>query len=144
MGQMSLSESFWKDQRVVVTGGAGFLGSYVTERLTSLGTSEVFVPRSRDFDLVRDEDVRRLYRESKPTLVIHLAAVVGGIGANQQNPGEFFYKNLLMGAQMMEQGRGAELQKVVAGGTGWSYPKATPGPLRRGDFWDGYPEETNR
>ena len=143
MGRMSLSESFWKDQRVVVTGGAGFLGSYVTERLTSLGTSEVFAPSSRDFDLVRDEDVRRLYRESKPTLVIHLAAVVGGIGANQQNPGEFFYKNLLMGAQMMEQGRVAELQKFVAVGTVCSYPKHTPVPFREEDFWNGYPEETN-
>jgi len=134
---------FWKAQRVVVTGGGGFLGSHVVERLRARGAVEVMAPRSREFDLVREGDVERLYREARPTLLIHLAAVVGGIGANQRHPGEFFYKNLLMGTHLMEHGRRAGLAKFVAAGTVCSYPKHTPVPFRESDFWSGYPEETN-
>ncbi len=140
---MARTESFWKTQRVVVTGGAGFLGSYVVERLRALGAADVFVPRSREYDLVEHAQVKRLYRDAKPTMVIHLAAVVGGIGANQKQPGEFFYKNLMMGAHMIEEGRLYGLQKFVAVGTVCSYPKHTPVPFREEDFWNGYPEETN-
>ncbi len=140
---MTSAGNFWKTQRVIVTGGAGFLGSYVVEGLRVRGAAEVFAPRSRDYDLVDHREVGRLYRDVKPTLVIHLAAVVGGIGANQRNPGEFFYKNLMMGAQMMEAGRLFGLQKFVAVGTVCSYPKHTPVPFKEEDFWDGYPEETN-
>lgn len=135
--------NFWSGHRVVVTGGAGFLGSYVVERLKTLGAGEVFVPRSREYDLVDPQQVKRLYRDTKPTVVIHLAAVVGGIGANQKHPGEFFYKNLMMGAQMMEEGRLFGLRKFVAVGTVCSYPKHTPVPFKEEDFWNGYPEETN-
>ena len=134
---------FWQAQRVVVTGGAGFLGSYVVERLRARGAVEVMVPRSREFDLVREADVERLYRETHPTLLIHLAAIVGGIGANQRHPAEFFYKNLMMGAYLMEQGRRSGVGKFVAVGTVCSYPKHTPVPFRESDFWNGYPEETN-
>jgi len=135
--------NFWKTQRVVVTGGAGFLGSYVVEGLRARGAAEVFVPRSRDYDLVDHLRVRRLYRDATPSLVIHLAAVVGGIGINQRKPGEFFYKNLIMGAHMLEEGRVFGIQKFVAVGTVCSYPKHTPVPFREEDFWNGYPEETN-
>lgn len=142
-GTVGTGDIFWKTHRVVVTGGAGFLGSYVVERLKTLGAGEVFVPRSREYDLVDPQQVKRLYRDTKPTVVIHLAAVVGGIGANQKHPGEFFYKNLMMGAQMMEEGRLFGLRKFVAVGTVCSYPKHTPVPFKEEDFWNGYPEETN-
>ena len=135
--------SFWPRHRVVVTGGAGFLGSYVARRLRETGAAEVFVPRSSDFDLVNGDAVRRLYRERRPTLVIHLAAVVGGIGANQHHPGRFFHDNLMMGVQLMEEGRKAAIEKFVAVGTVCSYPKHTPVPFRESEFWNGYPEETN-
>ena len=134
--------SFWSGKRVVVTGGAGFLGSYVVEGLRRRGC-EPFVPRSREFDLVQVEAVRRLYRDARPDLVIHLAAVVGGIGANQQNPGRFFHDNLMMGVQLIEEGRSLGLSKFVAIGTVCSYPKHTPVPFREDDLWNGYPEETN-
>ena len=140
---MASAGNFWKTQRVVVTGGAGFLGSYVVEGLRARAAAEVFVPRSRDYDLVDHREVRRLYRDAKPSLVIHLAASVGGIGINQRKPGEFFYKNLIMGAHMLEEGRLFGIQKFVAVGTVCSYPKHTPVPFREEDFWNGYPEETN-
>ena len=139
---VSSTERFWRSRRVLVTGGAGFLGSYVVERLRALGAA-VTVPRSREFDLVREEDVRRVYAETSPALVIHLAAVVGGIGANQRRPGDFFYQNLMMGAQLMEHARLAGVARFVGIGTVCSYPKHTPVPFREADFWNGYPEETN-
>jgi GDP-L-fucose synthase len=127
----------------MVTGGAGFFGSFVVDRLRREGAKEVFVPRRRDYDFVDPEAVRRAYRDGRPDLVIHLAATVGGIGANQRHPGEFFYKNLMMGAQMMEEGRRHGVEKFVAVGTVCSYPKHTPVPFSEDDLWNGYPEETN-
>jgi GDP-L-fucose synthase len=130
-------------QRVVVTGGAGFLGRFVVERLRAFPNMEVFVPRSSDFNLIEAADVRRLYSETQPDLVIHLAAVVGGIGANQKNPGKFFYENLMMGTQLIEQARVQAVKKFVALGTVCAYPKFTPTPFKEEDLWNGYPEETN-
>jgi GDP-L-fucose synthase len=135
--------SFWAGKRVVVTGGAGFLGSFVVELLHAKGCREVIVPRSRDYDLVEMEAVRRLYADSSPDILIHLAARVGGIGANQTNPGRFFYDNLMMGAQLIEVGRQRGLQKFVALGTICAYPKFAPIPFKEDDLWAGYPEETN-
>jgi GDP-L-fucose synthase len=133
----------WANERVVVTGGAGFLGSYVVEALRARGAREVFVPRSKDYDLVRMDRVRALYRDTQPTLVLHLAARVGGIGANRANPGRFFYDNLMMGVQLVEAGREVGLKKLVALGTICAYPKLCPVPFREEDLWNGYPEETN-
>src|SRR5213593_4261432 len=135
--------TFWSGQRVTVTGGAGFLGSFVVESLRERGCRDVFVPRSRDYDLVQMDAAHRLYRDARPDLLIHLAARVGGIGANQANPGSFFYDNLMMGTQLMEAGRQAGLGKMVAVGTICAYPKLTPVPFREDDLWNGYPEETN-
>jgi GDP-L-fucose synthase len=130
-------------QRIVVTGGAGFLGSYVVAQLRERGCERIFVPRSAQYNLVEMADVRRLYDDTNPDLVIHLAAVVGGIGANQRNPGRYFYENLMMGAQLIEEGRKRGISKFVALGTICSYPKLTPVPFREDSLWDGYPEETN-
>ena len=129
--------------RVVVTGGSGFLGTHVVKRLSEHHNLEVFVPRRRDYNLVEMADVKRLFADARPNLVIHLAAVVGGIGANQKNPGRFFYDNLMMGAQLIEQARLNEVAKFVAVGTVCAYPKFTPTPFREEDLWNGYPEETN-
>ena len=129
-------------RRVVVTGGAGFLGRYVVAEMRAHG-AEVFVPRSRDYDLVDVEAVRRLYREVRPDLVIHLAARVGGIGANREHPAEFFYDNLMMGVQLMHQAYKKGVGKFVAIGTVCAYPKFTPVPFKEEDLWNGYPEETN-
>ena len=136
-------ESFWADKRVVVTGGAGFLGSFVVEQLRTKGCRQIFVPRSRDYDLVEMEAVRRLYADTTPDILIHLAARVGGIGANQANPGRFFYDNLMMGSQLIEVGRRRGLSKLVAIGTICAYPKFAPIPFQEDDLWAGYPEETN-
>ncbi|MEE9542395.1 MAG: GDP-L-fucose synthase [Thermodesulfobacteriota bacterium] len=134
---------FWQDLRVVVTGGAGFLGSFLVEGLERRGCKDIFVVRSKDYNLVEMEDVKRLYRDAKPDMVIHLAASVGGIGANKENPGRFFYENLMMGVQLIEAGRQAGVDKIVALGTICSYPKFTPVPFKEEDLWNGYPEETN-
>jgi GDP-L-fucose synthase len=135
--------SFWSSKKVLVTGGAGFLGSFVVEKLQQRGVKEVFVPRSKDYDLVQMEAVQRLYRDAQPDIVIHLAACVGGIGANRANPAKFFYDNLMMGVQLMEVGRQVGIEKFVAVATICSYPKFTPVPFKEDDLWNGYPEETN-
>jgi len=135
--------SFWKDKRVVVTGGAGFLGSYVVEKLRGRGCPNIFVPRSQKYDL-RDRDaIIRLYGDANPQVVIHLAAVVGGIGANRANPGRFFYDNAIMGIQLMEYSRQFGVEKFVQVGTVCAYPKFAPVPFKESDLWNGYPEETN-
>ncbi len=133
----------WPDERVVVTGGAGFLGSFVLEELRRRGAGEILVPRSKDYDLVDMAAVKALYRDTQPTLVLHLAARVGGIGANRENPGKFFYDNLMMGVQLIEVGRQVGLKKLVALGTICAYPKFCPVPFKEEDLWNGYPEETN-
>ncbi|TET88190.1 MAG: GDP-L-fucose synthase [Dehalococcoidia bacterium] len=130
-------------KRILVTGGAGFLGKHVVKKLEEGGCKEIFVPRSKDYNLVAMEAVKRLYQEAKPDIVIHLAARVGGIGANMKQPGSFFYENLMMGVQMMEQGRLFGVEKFVAIGTICAYPKFTPVPFKEEDLWSGYPEETN-
>jgi len=138
-----MNEFDWSRERVVVTGGAGFLGSFVLEELRRRGARDVFVPRSGEYDLVDMAAVRRLYADAKPTVVIHLAARVGGIGANRDNPGKFFYENLMMGVQLIEVGRQVGLRKLVALGTICAYPKFAPVPFKEEDIWNGYPEETN-
>jgi GDP-L-fucose synthase len=130
-------------RRVMVTGGSGFLGRRVVARLREIGCTDISVPRSAEYDLVRADGVQRALDDFRPDVVIHLAAVVGGIGANRENPGRFFYDNLMMGAQLMEQARVAGVEKLIAVGTICSYPKITPIPFREEDLWNGYPEETN-
>jgi len=127
----------------VVTGGAGFLGRAVVERLRALGGAEPLVPRSRDYDLRREGQARRLVEDARPEVLIHLAAVVGGIGANRENPGRFFHDNLTMGLHVIEACRLGGVSKIVCAGTVCSYPKHTPVPFREDDLWSGYPEETN-
>ena len=134
---------FWAEQRVLVTGGGGFLGRRVVERLRTAGAGQVFAPRRVEFDVRRADDIARLYEATKPTLVIHLAAAVGGIGANQERPAEFFYDNLLMGVQLLDQAWRAGIAKFVAIGTVCAYPKFAPVPFREDEIWNGYPEETN-
>jgi len=135
--------SFWRNRRVVVTGGNGFLGSFVVEKLRAAGCEHIIVPRSRDYDLRDKEQALRVLRDARPDIFIHLAAVVGGIGANRSNPGLFFYDNAVMGINVIEAARITQLEKFVCIGTICSYPKFTAVPFREESFWDGYPEETN-
>lgn len=135
--------SFWSDKRVVVTGGAGFLGRFVVQKLREQNSRHVFVPRSAEYDLCEKEDVDRLFDAARPQVIIHLAAVVGGIGANRMHPGRFFYDNAMMGLQMIEGARRHGLEKFVCLGTVCSYPKFTPVPFQEENIWNGYPEETN-
>jgi GDP-L-fucose synthase len=130
-------------KRIVVTGGSGFLGRHLVKQLEALPDVEIFVPRKEVYNLVEIANVRRLLKDTKPDLIVHLAAIVGGIGANQQNPGRFFYDNLMMGVQLIEEARVCEVRKFVAVGTVCAYPKFTPVPFREEDLWNGYPEETN-
>ena len=132
----------WPPARVMITGGAGFLGRWVTRRFESAG-AEVFVPRSADYDLRTAAAIQRAFSDGRPEMVVHLAAVVGGIGANRRSPGRFFYDNAIMGIQVMEQARLAGVRKFVTVGTVCSYPKHTPVPFSEDDLWAGYPEETN-
>lgn len=143
-GDSGLStRDFWHGKRVVVTGGAGFLGSYVVEKLRERGCREIFVPRSKDYDLRDKAHIVRMLEDARPQVVIHLAAVVGGIGANRKYPGRFFYDNAIMGIQLIEEARKAGVQKFVCVGTICAYPKHTPVPFKEDDLWNGYPEETN-
>jgi len=135
--------SFWEDKRVIVTGGAGFLGSYVVEKLEERGCKNIFIPLVKDYDLTKEKNIIRLYQDYLADIVIHLAAVVGGIGANRENPGKFFYDNLVMGTMLMEYARQFKVDKFVAIGTICAYPKFTPVPFKEEDLWNGYPEETN-
>jgi len=135
--------SFWSKRRVVVSGGRGFLGSFVVDYLRSLGCQQIFVPRSREFNLCEKAEAFRLFKEVRPDIFIHLAAVVEGIGANRQNPGRFFYENASMGLNVIEAALHHGVEKFVCAGTICSYPKFTPVPFREEDFWSGYPEETN-
>ena len=134
---------FWENRRVVLSGGNGFLGSFVVEKLRAAGCREISTPHSRDYDLREKSEALRLYKDVRPDIFIHLAAVVGGIGANRRNPGRFFYDNAVMGLNAIEAGRIAGVEKFVCAGTICSYPKFTPVPFREENFWNGYPEETN-
>ena len=134
---------FWSGRRVCVTGGAGFLGSFVVEKLRERGATEIFVPLIEDYDLRHLDVIRRLLADARPDIIIHLAARVGGIGANRAHPAEFFYDNLIMGVQLLHEAWRFGVEKFVALGTVCAYPKYTPVPFREEDLWNGYPEETN-
>ncbi len=134
---------FWQDKRVCVTGGAGFLGSFILEKLAERGAKQVFVPHIEDYDLTQEKDQERMLDDSRPDLIIHLAALAGGIGANRARPAEFFYTNLMMGVPLMHKAWERGVSKFVAIGTICAYPKFTPMPFREENLWDGYPEETN-
>jgi len=137
------SMTYWTGRSVMVTGGGGFLGKAVVRLLEERGATDVVVPRSRDYDLRKPGDIARALEDGQPSVVIHLAAVVGGIGANRDNPGRFFYENAIMGIELMEQARRAGVGKFVQIGTVCAYPKFTPVPFHEDDIWNGYPEETN-
>jgi GDP-L-fucose synthase len=136
-------KQFWENRRVCVTGGAGFLGSFVVDKLKERGAKDIFIPRIEDYDLVNLEDIKRLIDDAKPDVIIHLAAKVGGIGANREHPADFFYDNLMMGVQLIDQAYQKGVEKFVAIGTICAYPKFTPVPFKEENLWEGYPEETN-
>ena len=138
-----MKHAYWPGRRVMLTGGGGFLGRAIVRRLQASDADSIFVPRSRTYDLRTKEGIDRALADGQPDMVIHAAAVVGGIGANRENPGRFFYENAVMGIQLMEQARLAGVQKFVTIGTVCAYPKFTPVPFREDDLWNGYPEETN-
>ncbi len=137
------TELYWTNRRICVTGGAGFLGSVVVEKLRQRGATQIFVPQFKDYNLVEPEAVQRLLDDARPDVIVHLAAHVGGIGANREHPAEFFYDNLMMGVQLMHEAWERGVEKFVAIGTVCAYPKFTPVPFSEDDIWDGYPEETN-
>jgi GDP-L-fucose synthase len=143
MTASSNRNGFWSERRVCVTGGAGFLGSYVVEKLKNRGVQEIFIPHIEDYNLVQKESILQMLEDAKPDIVIHLAANVGGIGANRTHPADFFYDNLMMGVQLIHESWKAGVEKFVAIGTVCAYPKFTPVPFREEDLWNGYPEETN-
>lgn len=143
LGGTEWPQDYWAGKRVVLTGGAGFLGSYAAELLKARGCRDLVIPRSHEYDLRREDAIVRLLDRVRPDVVIHLAAVVGGIGANRANPGRFFYENLIMGVQLIEQSRVFGVKKFVTVGTVCSYPKFTPVPFHEDEIWNGYPEETN-
>jgi len=132
-----------KNERIVVTGGSGFLGSHVIAKLRNEGIDKIFIPRSKEYDLTKSTNIQKMFEDAEPSVIIHLAAVVGGIGANMKNPGTFFYKNLIMGVQLMEHARLQKIKKFVALGTICAYPKFTEVPFKEDTLWNGYPEETN-
>lgn len=134
---------FWKNQRFVVTGGSGFLGKVLTQKMQEQGATEIFIPRIEDYDLVDPVAIDQMLQDSKPDVIIHLAAHVGGIGANSEHPAEFFYDNLMMGVQLMHKAWQTGVKKFTAIGTVCAYPKFTPVPFKEDDIWNGYPEETN-
>ena len=135
--------AYWADRRVCVTGGSGFLGGFVVEELERCGATRIFVPEHREYDLTQREAILRMLRDARPDVIVHLAGIVGGIGANMANPGRYFYENAMMGIQLIEEARLAGVSKFVAVGTICAYPKFAPTPFREEDLWDGYPEETN-
>lgn len=136
-------QSFWKNKRVCVTGGAGFLGSFVCKKLEDRGVKEIFIPKIEDYDLVQKSSIIQMLDDSKPDIIIHLAAQVGGIGANLLHPADFFYDNLMMGVQLIHEAYLRKIEKFVALGTICAYPKFAPIPFKEETIWDGYPEETN-
>src|ERR1043166_3904501 len=135
--------NFWPQQRVVVSGGAGFLGSFAVEGLKQRGCTNIVTPRSKEYDLRDRKAIVRLFKDTKPSMIFHLAGVVGGIGANREHPGRFFYENAIMGIELIEQARLFKLPKLVVLGTICAYPKFTPVPFKEEELWNGYPEETN-
>jgi len=137
------NNSFWQNKRVCVTGGAGFLGSFVTKKLQERGAKEIFIPTIEKYDLVQIDSIKQMYEDCNPDIVIHLAAMVGGIGANLEHPADFFYGNLMMGVQLIHEAWKRGVKKFVALGTICAYPKFTPIPFKEDDLWNGYPEETN-